>query len=106
MKDDDTDNNFLDDLYSHSAKEIPQAVLDQTILKHAFDHVHKDNFFQRLQLQRVFSVAAVLVLSVYIVFDVGEQRIDVENFVLIEEKIRFESPAFDEESTVLLKNSA
>jgi hypothetical protein len=51
-------------------------------------------------------VAAVLVLSVYIVFDVGEQRIDVENFVLIEEKIRFESPAFDEESTVLLKNSA
>jgi hypothetical protein len=108
MKDDDTDNNFLDDLYSHSAKEIPPAVLDQTILKHALDHVHKDNFFQRLQLQRlqlqrVFSVAAVLVLSVYIVFDVGEQRIDVENFVLIEEKIRFESPAFDEESTGPIK---
>jgi hypothetical protein len=103
MKDDDTDNNFLDDLYSHSAKEIPPAVLDQTILKHALDHVHKDNFFQRLQLQRVFSVSAVLVLSVYIVFDVGEQRIDVENFVLIEEKIRFESPAFDEESTGPIK---
>jgi hypothetical protein len=46
MKDDDTDNNFLDDLYSHSAKKIPPAVLDQTILKHALDHVHKDNFFQ------------------------------------------------------------
>jgi hypothetical protein len=85
MKDHDTDNDFLDDLYSHSAKEIPPAVLDQAILKQAHDHVHKDNFFQRLQLQRVFSVAAVLVLSVYIVFDVGEKNMGVEDFSLTEE---------------------
>jgi hypothetical protein len=99
MNDDDTDNDFIDDLYAHSAKEIPPALLDQAILKHALDHVHKDNFFQRLQLQRVFSVAAVLVLSVYIVFDVGEQRLGIEGFLRTEEKIRFESPAFYEEST-------
>lgn len=103
MKDHDTDNDFLDDLYSHSAKEIPPAVLDQAILKHAHDHVHKNNFFQRLQLQRAFSVAAVLVLSVYIVFDVGEQSIGGEDFLLTEESIRFESPAFDDESASPIK---
>jgi hypothetical protein len=100
MKDHDTDNDFLDDLYSHSAKEIPPAVLDKAILKQAFDHVHKDNFFQRLQLQRVFSVAAVLVLSVYIVFDMGEQSMGVDDFLRTEEGIRFASPAFDEESAL------
>ena len=103
MKDHDTDNDFIDDLYSHSAKEIPPAVLDQAILKQAHDHVHKDHFFKRLQLQRVFSVAAGLVLSVYIVFDAGEQSMGVEDFSLTEESIRFEFPAFDEESTGPIK---
>ena len=85
MKDHDTDNDFLDDLYSNSAKEVPPIELDQTILKQAHDNVHKRSFVWRSQWQQLFSVAAVMVLSVYFVFDVGDQSLNVEDFSHAEE---------------------
>ncbi|MBL4880149.1 MAG: hypothetical protein JKX82_02375 [Oleispira sp.] len=78
MKDHDTDNDFLDDLYSNSAKEVPPIELDQAILKQAHDNVHKRSFVWRSQWQQLFSVAAVMVLSVYFVFDVGDQSLNLE----------------------------
>jgi hypothetical protein len=96
MKDHDTDNNFLDDLYSHSAKETPPAALDQAILKQAHDNVLKRKILPRRQWQPIFSVAAVLVLSVYIVLDTGEQNLGIDDFSLSEEAIRFTAPAFNE----------
>jgi hypothetical protein len=96
MKGHDTDNNFLDDLYSHSAKETPPEALDQVILKQAHDNVLKPKILPRRQWQPIFSVAAVLVLSVYIVLDTGEQNLGIDDFSLSEEAIRFTAPAFNE----------
>ena len=92
MKDDD----FLDDLYSNSAKDVPPESLDQAILKHARDNVQKGNFLMRRQWQQFLSLAAVMVLSVYVVLDVGDQSRDVEGLSLSEEASEFIEPAFDE----------
>jgi len=79
------DNDFLDDLYSNSAKDVPPESLDQAILKHARDNVQKGNFLMRRQWQQFLSLAAVMVLSVYVVLDVGDESMDVEGLSLSEE---------------------
>jgi hypothetical protein len=86
MKDHDSDNDFLDDLYLHSAKEAPPAALDQAILKQAHNKVHQGKFFPRYQWQQIFSVAAVLVLSVFIVLDSADQGLAIDDFSLTEEQ--------------------
>lgn len=90
------DHDFLDDLYSNSAKEVPPESLDQAILKQARDHVHNGRFLMRRQWQQFLSLAAVMVLSVYVVLDVGDQSMDVDGLSLSEEASEFIEPAFDE----------
>lgn len=90
------DNDFLDDLYSRSAKDVPPESLDRAILKHARDNVQKGNFLMRRQWQQFLSLAAVMVLSVYIVLDVGDQSMDVEGLSLSEEASEYIEPGFNE----------
>lgn len=90
------DHDFLDDLYSNSAKEVPPESLDQAILKHARDNLQKRDFLMRRQWQQFLSLAAVMVLSVYVVLDVGDESMDVEGLSLSEEASEFIEPAFDE----------
>jgi hypothetical protein len=87
------DNDFLDDLYSNSAKDVPPESLDQAILKHARDNVQKGNFLMRRQWQQFLSLAAVMVLSVYVVLDVGDQSRDVDGLSLSEEASEFIEPS-------------
>lgn len=100
MKDHDTDNDFLDDLYLHSAKDVPPTALDQAILKQAHTKAHKGHFLQRLHWQQFFSVAAVMMLSVYLVLDVGDQSMDIEGLSIPRERSRFDNPALNDEQTV------
>lgn len=70
----DSDQDFLDKLYAQSAKEQPPADLDKRILEQAkARHQHK-GFASTLHWQRWVSVAAVMVLSMYIFFDVRHDR--------------------------------
>ena len=62
----DNDNKFLDELYSQSAKEVPPVELDQAIRKLAHAKVPKNDIVSLLKWERVLSVAAVMVLSIYI----------------------------------------
>lgn len=103
MKNHDTDNDFLDDLYAHSAKEAPPVALDEVILKQARDNMHKRNFVSRSQWQQLFSVAAVIVLSVYFVFDMGDQSLDMSDFSHAEERTRFSDPVFETEHAPRMK---
>lgn len=90
------DNDFLDDLYTDSAKDVPPESLDQAILKQARDNVQKDSFLMRRQWQQFLSLAAVMVLSVYVVLDVGDESMDVDGLSLSEEASEYIEPAFDE----------
>jgi hypothetical protein len=96
MKNHETDNDFLDELYAQSAKEVPPKALDQAILKQAHATAPKPDRVSLFQWQRFLSVAAVMVLSVYIFFDVGGYSMDAEVFSPTEERIRSEAPVFDE----------
>jgi hypothetical protein len=96
MNNHDSGNDFLDDLYAKSAKELPPTALDQAIIKEAYAKVHKRDFVSRLQWQRFLSVAAVMVLSVYIFFDVGEYSMDAESFAPSEERIESGAPVYDD----------
>jgi len=98
MKNHETGNDFLDELYAHNAKETPPIELDQAILKQAHDNLHQRNFVSRSQWQQLFSVAAVMVLSVYFIFDIGNNRFDtgshsleMEEFSYAEERIKVQS---------------
>lgn len=70
----DSDEDFLDKIYAQSAKEQPPAELDKQILELAKNQVlHKPPAsFQHWQ--RLASLAAVMVLSVYLFFDVRHER--------------------------------
>ena len=74
MSQHDNDNDFLDKLYARSAKEQPPTDLNKHILEQAkAQHQHK-RFASTLRWQRIVSVAAVMVFSIYIFFDVRHDR--------------------------------
>jgi|GEM_PF-6722220 len=70
----DSEDEFLDKLYARSANEKPPADLDKKILEEAKNNRHFNLFSMTIKFQRILSVAAVMVLSVYIFFDVGGNR--------------------------------
>jgi len=74
MTNKDFQDNFLDKLYAQSANEKPPADLDKIILEEAKAKHKPPHFLVSMKLQRVLSVAAVMVLSVYIFFDVDGHR--------------------------------
>lgn len=70
----DSQEEFLNNLYRQSAQETPPEELDERILELAkARHPHK-RFAKTLQWQRLLSMAAVMLLSVYIFFDVSHDR--------------------------------
>ena len=82
MSQHDSEQDFLAKLYAQSAQEQPPAELDKRILQQAkAQHTHK-RFARTLRWQRFVSVAAVMVLCVYIFFDMRHQHP-----VLMEEQI-------------------
>jgi hypothetical protein len=74
MINDNSDDEFLDTLYKQSALEKPPADVDKQILALAKTNHQRNRFAMTMNLQRVLSVAAVMVLSVYIFFEVGGDR--------------------------------
>ena len=74
MTNNNTEDDFLNKLYKQSALEKPPADLDQQILELAKASHQRTRFAMTMNLQRVLSVAAVMVLSVYIFFEVGSDR--------------------------------
>lgn len=70
----DSDKDFLDKLYAQSAIEQPPAELDKHILDLAKAQHQRRGFADALRWQRILSVAAVMVLSVYIFFDISQDH--------------------------------
>lgn len=79
MKTQHSDDDFLNRLYKQTATEKPPEYLDKTILALAKANHPPSRFAKMMNLQRVLSVAAVMVLSVYVFFEVDkEQPIQME----------------------------
>tara|TARA_R110001592_G_scaffold116214_1_gene317411 strand:+ start:514 stop:1179 length:666 start_codon:yes stop_codon:yes gene_type:complete len=74
MSNHDSEDDFLSKLYKQSAIEKPPVELDKQILELAKANHQRQRFAMSMNLQRVLSVAAVMVLSVYIFFDVSNDR--------------------------------
>jgi len=70
----DTEGDSLDQLYSKAAKEKTPTHLDKKIMAEAKLHIKVKSFPSLFQWQRVLSVAAVMLLSIYIFFDVEGYR--------------------------------
>jgi hypothetical protein len=69
-----SEDDFLTVLYQQTATEKPPVDLDQQILALAKANHQRTRFAMTMNVQRVLSVAAVMVLSVYIFFEVGGDR--------------------------------
>lgn len=67
-----SDDDFLNSLYKKAATEKPPTELDKEILTLAKTNHQASRFTKMMSLQRVLSVAAVMVLSVYIFFEVDK----------------------------------
>ena len=74
MSNHDSEDDFLNELYQQSALEKPPTELDKRILELSKARHQRKRFAMTMNLQRVLSVAAVMVLSVYIFFDVSSDR--------------------------------
>lgn len=88
MNNHDSEKDFLNELYQQSALEKPPAQLDKKILELAKANHERNRFAMTMNLQRVLSVAAVMVLSVYIFFEVGGDHSSMldENFIYPQQK--------------------
>ena len=108
MINNNSDDEFLDKLYKQSAIEKPPTDLDQQILELAKANHQRTRFAKTMNLQRVLSVAAVMVLSVYIFFEVGgdrPMRID-EDFIYPQKSILRSSPSATQPDSLELKDAA
>lgn len=74
MKNHDSDDDFLNELYKQTADERPPTELDKNILILAKAKHQQNRFAKTMNLQRILSVAAVMVLSVYIFFEVDQNH--------------------------------
>ena len=70
----DSEDELLDQLYSKSAKEQPPSHLDKKILAEAKARYQPGTLAASFKWQRILSVAAVMVLSIYVFFDVNDNR--------------------------------
>jgi len=70
----DSEDELLDQLYSKSAKEQPPSRLDKKILAEAKARYQPGTLAASFKWQRILSVAAVMVLSIYVFFDVNDNR--------------------------------
>ena len=104
MNNHEPDNQILDELYVQTAKELPPLSLDQKILQQAKEASPKRELGALLQWQRYLSVAAVMVLSIYIFFDVGENSMESEIFSAPSENI--EADMREEEHATRMKDQS
>lgn len=74
MKNEPSKDDFLDKLYAQKKHEQPPSELDEQIRARALEHVDVSRPSSLFKWQRVLSVAAVMVLSVYLFFDVNDFR--------------------------------
>lgn len=70
----DSEDDFLDTVYQQTAQEKPPLDLDKKILALAKAKHQRKRFAIAMSLQRALSVAAVMILSVYIFFDVSRDH--------------------------------
>lgn len=83
MNNHDSEDDFLNKLYQQSAIDKPPVELDKQILELAKANRQRNRFAMTMNLQRVLSVAAVMVLSVCIFFEIDKDHpagIDQELF--------------------------
>jgi len=84
MNNNESEDDLLNQLYLQSANEKPPKDLDQKILQEARAHHHVSHFAGTFKWQRGLSVAAVMVLSIYIFFDVSNDHssiLETEMFI-------------------------
>ena len=88
MNNHDSEDDFLNKLYQQSALEKPPVELDERILELSKAKLQHKRFAMTMNLQRTLSVAAVMVLSVYIFFEVGGDHSSMldENFIYPQQK--------------------
>ena len=95
----ENNHDFLRDLYAQTQKhEAPPVDLDQKILALAREQAPSNNKTALRQWQQALSVAAVMVLSVYIFFDVGEQSMNTERFMPQLDDSQLEATPFNQNS--------
>ncbi len=75
----DSEDDFLTKLYKKTARETPPAKLDKLVLDMAKANHQHQRYTKTLNLQRVLSVAAAMVFSIYIFFDLDEDRSENRN---------------------------
>lgn len=89
----DSDDDFIDGLYQQSAKETPPAQLDKQILSLAKLAHQPSPFAKMMRFQRVLSVAAVMVLSIAIFFEVDKNATRyIEQDAVTPQQNRLQSP--------------
>lgn len=74
MKTHDSGDDFLKKLYRQAANEKPPISIDQQILNLAKTNHQQSHFAKVMSLQGIFSVAAVMVFSIYIVFEIDKNH--------------------------------
>lgn len=95
MKNRETEDGFLDELYAQTSNEVPPEFLDQAIIKQAHAKVSKRDVASHIHWQRYLSVAAVMILSIYIFLDVGEFSRDSELYSPSENRAGSAAPVED-----------
>lgn len=74
MNNEPSKGDFIDELYAQTKDEQPPLELDEQIRARALEHIEASRPSSLFKWQRVLSVAAVMVLSVYLFFDVNDFR--------------------------------
>lgn len=74
MNNEPSKGDFIDELYAQTKDEQPPLELDEQIRARALEHIEASRPSSLFQWQRVLSVAAVMVLSVFLFFDVNDFR--------------------------------
>ena len=85
MSNEPSNDDFLDQLYAETKHEQPPLELDAKIQAQALEHLNAKNRSSFFQWQRVLSLAAVMVLSVYLFFDVNDARKHETSNVLMDD---------------------
>ena len=74
MNNEPSKGDFIDELYAQTKDEQPPLELDEQIRARALEHIEASRPSSLFQWQRVLSVAAVMVLSIFLFFDVNDFR--------------------------------
>jgi len=74
MNNEPSKGDFIDELYAQTRDEQPPLELDEQIRARALEHIEASRPSSLFKWQRVLSVAAVMVLSIFLFFDVNDFR--------------------------------